>query len=402
LSSVLIANPSRQHAYQFALALESAGFLNSFFSLLPDEQYFSWLAKYFRFIVPSSVFRHSLEGIPRDKINILIGPLYFYKFSLKIKNNQIKTFFELAAWVIFDRWVASNLKRSHPKIVIGYEMCCLNTFLVAKKLGVKCILDAAACHYQSVDDLLPEKITARDSLAGKQLRLRKNLEIQLADKIICASDLARDTYLKAGVDSKKLLVNAPGYDKKLFIPKSHSDEGDYVTFIFIGQPVYHKGFDVLVEAFNKLLLTNLRVKLLVVGSRELCDPTLMVKDINFLGRLSHQEIKYLFMHSDCLVLPSRCESFGMAALEAIGSGVPAIISKNAGVSMLIEEGVNGWTVNSGDVVDLYGRMKRCCDNFQSLKLMAKTCSATVESHDWSKYSARAIEIIDKQLIEYED
>jgi glycosyltransferase involved in cell wall biosynthesis len=92
----------------------------------------------------------------------------------------------------------------------------------------------------------------------------------------------------------------------------------------------------------------------------------------------------------------------MAALEAIGSGVPAIISKNAGVSMLIEEGVNGWTVNSGDVVDLYGRMKRCCDNFQSLKLMAKTCSATVESHDWSKYSARAIEIIDKQLIEYED
>jgi glycosyltransferase involved in cell wall biosynthesis len=398
LNSVLISNPTRQHAYQFSLALESVGLLNSFWSLLPDEKYLSWVAKCFDWIIPASVLRHSLDGLPRHKIHVLLGPLYLYKYSLRLKNHHIKTLGELVSWSIFDSWVAFNLKKTNPKIVIGYEMCCLETFLAAKKLGIKCILDAAACHYQMVDKFLPLEISGRNTLGGMRLRERKLLEIQLADQIICASDFAYETYLEAGVDPAKLSINTPGYDKKLFFPTSPISESVDPTFIFIGQPVYHKGFDILIQAFNKLLVTNPQVKLLVIGPEELYNGTLPIKQVSFLGKLSHQEIKYHLTRASCLVLPSRCESFGMVALEAIGSGVPAIVSRNAGVSMIIKDGINGWTINSEDVVDLHTRMKDCCDNSRSLKLIAKTCSATVEAYDWSNYSARAIEIITKQII----
>jgi N-acetyl-alpha-D-glucosaminyl L-malate synthase BshA len=52
---------------------------------------------------------------------------------------------------------------------------------------------------------------------------------------------------------------------------------------------------------------------------------------------------------DVFLLPSEEESFGLAALEAMACGVPAVTSDAGGLHELIEHGQNGYRARTGDV-----------------------------------------------------
>jgi hypothetical protein len=64
-------------------------------------------------------------------------------------------------------------------------MCAVETFRAAKRVGARCILDAAACHYAEQDRVLfPENPEFSD--AEIRLRGRKRTELDLADLIYAA------------------------------------------------------------------------------------------------------------------------------------------------------------------------------------------------------------------------
>lgn len=50
-----------------------------------------------------------------------------------------------------------------------------------------------------------------------------------------------------------------------------------------------------------------------------------------------------------LVMPSRHEGLPMAALEAMGRGIPVLASQVGALDQLIETGINGWLVPAGDI-----------------------------------------------------
>lgn len=69
--------------------------------------------------------------------------------------------------------------------------------------------------------------------------------------------------------------------------------------------------------------------------------------ITFLGK---QENVYLLLSmSDLFLMPSRLESFGLAALEAMSCGVPCITSNAGGLPELVKDGISGFTAEVGDV-----------------------------------------------------
>jgi len=70
----------------------------------------------------------------------------------------------------------------------------------------------------------------------------------------------------------------------------------------------------------------------------------------FFGK-SH-EIDKILCFSDLFLLPSETESFGLAALEAMASGVPVISSNTGGIPEVNKQGVSGFLSDVGDIDDM--------------------------------------------------
>jgi L-malate glycosyltransferase len=75
--------------------------------------------------------------------------------------------------------------------------------------------------------------------------------------------------------------------------------------------------------------------------------SLGVRDaVAFLGE--RRSLGDLFAHADVFLLPSDQESFGLAALESLASGVPVVASDVGGVSEVVTQGETGWLVPARD------------------------------------------------------
>lgn len=95
-------------------------------------------------------------------------------------------------------------------------------------------------------------------------------------------------------------------------------------------------------------------RLLIVGEgpekkeAELLSRELGIRDrVNFLGNSS--EIDKILCFSDLFVLPSEKESFGLAALEAMATGVPVVSSNAGGLAEVNIHGKSGYLSPIGDV-----------------------------------------------------
>jgi N-acetyl-alpha-D-glucosaminyl L-malate synthase BshA len=100
------------------------------------------------------------------------------------------------------------------------------------------------------------------------------------------------------------------------------------------------------------------------------------KDVLFLGK--QNGIREKLGQADLFLLPSQLESFGLAALEAMACEVPVIATNAGGVPEVVEDGVDGYLVEPGDVklaakyaIDLLSRSDRGREMGQRARVDAK-------------------------------
>lgn len=390
--SVLIAHPTRQHSHRLAEALQEAGLLHSYWTLLPDRRALRWLPASLDRLMPSAVKRQSLESLAADKVHTLVGPLLLQKLATRFDSVSLRQLGEWMAWASLDRWVAGKLPRLLPRVVVGYEMCCAETFNAAKDLGSTCVLDAAAVHHAMQDRILAEGKYGVGTWAGQRLRRRKQVEVELADKIICVSELARLSYIRAGVDERRIVVNEVGCDVAKFAASVESSRAGPPKLVFVGVPLYHKGFDLLLSSYARLLSHYPDAELHLAGDMSMARQPVAGDNVHIHGKLSHDQLSGLLAQMDCLVLPSRLESFGMVVVEALAAGVPVIVSDHAGAAEAINENENGWVIPSNDESALFQRMMACCREIDHVRSMSAACARSARRYDWSRYSKRAVEI----------
>ncbi|MDG1253036.1 MAG: N-acetyl-alpha-D-glucosaminyl L-malate synthase BshA [Schleiferiaceae bacterium] len=77
------------------------------------------------------------------------------------------------------------------------------------------------------------------------------------------------------------------------------------------------------------------------------------EDVLFVGKTS--EVERILGVSDLFLLPSETESFGLAALEAMASGVPVVASRVGGLPEVVSHGLTGYLESVGDVARMSQR-----------------------------------------------
>ena len=118
--------------------------------------------------------------------------------------------------------------------------------------------------------------------------------------------------------------------------------------------------------------------------------------VTFLGK---QENVYLLLSSsDLFLMPSRLESFGLAALEAMSCGVPCITSNAGGLPELVKEGISGFTADVGDVDKMaeLGLMILQDDTFRE-KLSEKTRQYALDNFNVSKIIPMYVDLYQRAL-----
>jgi len=86
--------------------------------------------------------------------------------------------------------------------------------------------------------------------------------------------------------------------------------------------------------------------------RDLTQETGVKDKVIFTGYVTEKELASLYMRSDVVILTSRTEGFGLTVCEAWNYQKPVVVSKGAGVSELVIEGVNGYTFPSTHMMSL--------------------------------------------------
>jgi D-inositol-3-phosphate glycosyltransferase len=169
-----------------------------------------------------------------------------------------------------------------------------------------------------------------------------------------------------GADPGRIRVVPPGVDAAKFAPSRSPGRRDGpATALFVGRLQPMKGPDVAIravaEARRRAPAVAGDLRLVIVGGaggargrayaeglRRLAAGLGIEGDVRFIPPVPHDSLPEVYSGAAVLIMPSRSESFGLAALEAQACGLPVIGSSVGGLRTVVDHGRTGFLVEGHD------------------------------------------------------
>jgi glycosyltransferase involved in cell wall biosynthesis len=148
-------------------------------------------------------------------------------------------------------------------------------------------------------------------------------------------------------------------------PRHVSPRAGPYKFIYVGRFVRRKRLDWLISALGSL--KSGEFELTVIGSGPLgidlekYAAEKLKKKVRWVGRLPMLEVPRYVQKSDCLVLPSAFDGWGVVVSEALLCGTPVICSDGCGSAGVVEHFDAGSVFNARDFSSLQSQLRRALD-----------------------------------------
>ena len=218
----------------------------------------------------------------------------------------------------------------------------------------------------------------------------------LADKVVTVSKWTKKVAVEHyGIDESKIEVVHNGISPKEYssLTKVAPPIGSRIV-TFLGRITHQKGPMFFVEAARKVHENFLDVHFVVAGSGDLLPKMIeriaqlkLSDNFHFTGFLRGEDIDRIWGMSTVYVMPSVSEPFGIAPLEAIQSGVPVILSKQAGVGEVMSHAIKVDFWNTDALAEAMCSVLR----FKSLaETLKKNGAEEVRSITWDKAAKKLI------------
>lgn len=198
-----------------------------------------------------------------------------------------------------------------------------------------------------------------------QSRFKKILMLSLIEKSNLERSLAIHVTSISEMEDVRQVCNHPRIlklDLGVNLPNISLDKevssNEMIRFLFLSRIHPKKQLDVLLGCLRKLKLETrpFSWSLLIAGTGEdtyvqhlkhLAEQYGIAEQVNWLGHLDGEEKDLLLRSSDWFVLPSKSENFGISAVEALSYGVPVILSREVGISEIVESNHAGLVYGGG-------------------------------------------------------
>ncbi len=180
-----------------------------------------------------------------------------------------------------------------------------------------------------------------------------------ADRVITVSRYMKNQIMERyGVPGDKIEVVHNSIDMGRYSKRKIRFGLDEKIVLFLGRLTLQKGPDYFLRAAKRVLDNYKSVRFIVVGTGDML-PQLIDSSINmgisnrviFTG--FQEEIDDYYRMADLYVMPSVSEPFGITALEAMASETPVIVSRQSGVSEVVNHKLS---VDFWDVDELASKM----------------------------------------------
>jgi D-inositol-3-phosphate glycosyltransferase len=208
-----------------------------------------------------------------------------------------------------------------------------------------------------------------------------------------------------GADPSRIEIVPPGVDHAFFSPGSRRGArqalglGDEPVLLFVGRIQPLKGVDVAVEALSRL--RDPQARMLIVGGSsgtEGDDHAAEVRDlitdrgldhrITMVPPQPHHVLSTYYRAADVTIVPSRSESFGLAALESAACGTPVVASDVGGLRTLVDHGRTGLRVPGRDPDDFAEAVERIIGDPTFAGRLSERAAEAAMAYTWTSMAAR--------------
>jgi glycosyltransferase involved in cell wall biosynthesis len=256
-------------------------------------------------------------------------------------------------------WLASGWV-PQAAIFHGWTGNCLACFKRAREYGSIIMIEQPTMHPSDWQDAVLKEcetfgIRPRDCRASLPAHLirRMEREFEMADAILVPSQVARQSFERAGYAERTIVVNA-GVDHHFFAPSSKAAPRDIFRVCYAGRVELLKGIPYLLRAWNQLGLTQAELVLIgeVAPEMDRIIKKWALPNVSFLGFLPPSELADWYRASHLFVFPSVNEGLARVIFEAMSCGLPVVATERSGASDCITPGIEGSIVPARDVAAL--------------------------------------------------
>lgn len=291
----------------------------------------------------------------------------------------------------FARFAAAHLPEAD--MVVSWSGATLEMVPEIRRRGLKLVLERGSSHIAHQAEVLAReyfRLGLSFRAVDPRMIEREEREYEQADSIAVPTGFARDTFVARGIPAEKLMVNPYGVDLSRFSPPPRPPLGR-PRLLFVGRVGPRKGVPTLIEAFRRC---SVDAELHLIGPVEAgMDAILSQAAANVVvrGPLPGAALPAEYARAHVFCLPSLEEGLALTLLQAMASGLPVVASPESGAADLVDCGVEGLVVPSGDCQSLAEALAGLLtDGARRAAMGARARARVAQGHDWADYGGRAL------------
>ncbi len=328
-------------------------------------------------------FRYVKAGVPADIIKTYPLASVWNHFALKAK---------LPRWIQLEepkwvgRWVLSQ-QHLAPTI---WANGTVHRFLLPalKEKGHMFILERGSMHPH--DYFMLHQLARKDAgyphSESPPFSIRDEIEkTKLVDYVIFCSDCVRDSYIKNGVPPEKLLDGTFGIDIREFsFVKRDPPHQRAIRISVVGVIGFRKGLHRLLKMGDWAQRKGIKMELHFAGPVQDPEAYEMFEKSRAMcirhGTIKGEPLKDMLASCDLYALPSYEEGLPFSVLEAMSTGLAAIVSNDTGAREPVEHGVGGIVLHRFDDDEFDAELEPVLRDPERIVAMGRAARAAIEAN----------------------